>query len=142
MRAPLGREWLAANLPHQGSMSLLDEILAWDASSIEGLARRHRATDHPLRRNGILPVAAGIEYGAQLAAAHGALCEGAPSGPGLLASVRGVRFEASRLDDIEGALHVRAEQLGAGESGVVYRFEVASGGRLLVAGRLAVAFGA
>ena len=27
--APLGREWLAANLPHQGSMSLLDEIVAW-----------------------------------------------------------------------------------------------------------------
>ena len=136
----LGRDWLLAHLPHQGAMNLLDEIVEWDAQHILGRAHRHRDAAHPLRREGELPIAAGIEYGAQLAAAHGALAAtGVPRG-GFLASVRAVTFHASRLDDVAGALDVHAEQLGGGEAGVVYRFEVRSGGRILVEGRVAVAF--
>lgn len=135
---PLGRDWLAAHLPHQGAMSLLDEIVAWDASTVRALARRHVAADHPLRRANELPATAGIEYGAQAAAAHGALV--GSEGAGFLASMRGVIFHVSRLDDIAVPLEVFAEQLGAGAAGVMYRFEVSAQSRLLVEGRVTVAF--
>ena len=146
---PLGREWLVAHLPHQGAMNLLDEIVSWDAQCIRGVANRHRDADHPLRREGELPIVAGIEYGAQLAAAHGALAAGPEGGAGAtprasrggyLASVRSVLFHARRLDDAQGPLQVFAEQLGGGAAGVLYRFEVRSEERCLVEGRVAVAF--
>jgi predicted hotdog family 3-hydroxylacyl-ACP dehydratase len=140
MSAPLDREWLAAHLPHQGAMNLLDEVVAWDAATLHARARNHRAATHPLRRAGELPIVAGIEYGAQAAAAHGALAAQAPSGAGMIAAVRSVVFHARRLDDVAGDLEVVAEQLGSGAGGVLYRFEVSCAGRALVAGRVSVAF--
>lgn len=140
MNPPLGREWLAAHLPHQGAMSLLDEIVKWDAKTVHALARRHRALDHPLRCGGELPIAAGIEYGAQAAAVHGALSGAAMPVTGLLVGARLVVFHARRLDDIEAPLEVLAELLAGGESGVLYRFEVRAAERRLVDGRVLVAF--
>ena len=35
--APLGREWLAAHLPHHGTMNLLDAIVAWDEAGLRAL---------------------------------------------------------------------------------------------------------
>ena len=140
MSAVPDRAWLAENLPHGGGMNLLDAVLEWDAAMLRARAHNHRDASHPLRREGELPIAAAIEYGAQAAAAHGALAAHAPSGPGMIASVRGVAFHASRLDDVAGDLDVRAEQLGHGEAGVLYRFEVRGAGRVLAEGRLTVAF--
>ena len=136
----LGRDWLAANLPHQGSMNLLDEIVDWSEAGLRAVASGHRSAAHPLRRGGELPVACAIEYAAQAAAAHGALIASAPSGPGMLVAVRGVEFHATRLDDAAGLLDIAVEPLGGGESGVIYRFDVSSAGRPLASGRLTVAF--
>jgi len=136
----LGRDWLLANLPHQGAMNLLAEVVEWDESRLRARADNHHRTDHPLRRAGSLPVTAGIEYGAQAAAAHGALASRAASGGGMIAAVRAVKLHVARLDDIAGDLEVRAEQLGSGAAGVLYRFEVAGTTGLLVEGRVTVAF--
>jgi predicted hotdog family 3-hydroxylacyl-ACP dehydratase len=138
--SPLGREWLASHLPHQGTMNLLDAVVAWDESGLRAVASAHRSRSNPLRRGDELPVACAIEYAAQAAAAHGALLASAPSGPGMLVSVRGVEFHAARLDDQEGALDIAVRPLGGGESGVIYGFEVSSSGRTLATGRLTVAF--
>jgi len=135
-----GREWLAANLPHQGSMNLLAAIADWSAESLQATATGHRDPSNPLRRAGVLPVAAAIEYAAQAAAAHGALLASAHSGPGMLVAVRGVQFHATRLDDVTGALQVAVERLGGDDTGVIYRFDVSAQGRSLAAGRLTVAF--
>jgi predicted hotdog family 3-hydroxylacyl-ACP dehydratase len=140
MKAPLDRAWIEKNLPHQGRMNLLDEIIAFDATTLRALARNHRAADNPLRLRGELPAVSGIEYGAQAAAAHGAACAAHPSGAGFLAGVRAVKLHATRLDDIAGDLAVETEQLGASESGVLYSFSVSGDGRLLVVGRVIVAF--
>ena len=140
MNAVLDHAWLAAHLPHQGSMNLLDAVLEWNATTLRAVARNHRAGSHPLRRGGELPATAGIEYGAQAAAAHGAAAARTPSGEGMIASVRSVRFHARRLDDVPGDLDVRVEQLAAGDAGVLYRFDVSTGGRSLVEGRVSVAF--
>lgn len=138
--APLDRAWIAAHLPHQGNMSLLDEILEWDANTVRARAISHRAADNPLRRAGELPIACGVEYGAQAAAAHGALAARQACGAGFLAAARSVIFHARRLDDVPGDLDVFAEKIGGGDAGVLYRFEVTSAGRALVEGRVTVAF--
>jgi len=137
---PLDRAWLLANLPHQGSMNLLDAIVEWDEARIRAVARNHRSPEHPLRRGGELSSVCGIEYGAQAAAAHGALASRRPSAAGVLASVRSVVMHARRLDDIPCDLDVFAERIAGDEGGVLYRFEIASLGRALVEGRVAVAF--
>ncbi len=132
------RAWLLAHLPHQGAMNVLDRVERWDEGTLHARATSHRDPSHPLRRGGVLPIAAGIEYGAQAAAAHGALV--GVAGAGRLASVRAVTFHANRLDDVEGDLDVRAEQLGGGDRGVLYGFTVSRGDRTLVEGRVTVAF--
>ncbi|MEO7742479.1 MAG: 3-hydroxylacyl-ACP dehydratase [Usitatibacter sp.] len=137
---PLGRDWLAAHLPHQGAMNLLDAIVAWDATTVHAIADRHGAPDHPLRRGNELPATAAVEYGAQAAAAHGALAALGASPAGFLASMRGVTFHVRRLDDVAGPLEIFAEQIGGGDAGVLYRFEVRGAGRCLVEGRVSVAF--
>jgi predicted hotdog family 3-hydroxylacyl-ACP dehydratase len=140
VNAVLDRAWIAAHLPHQGAMNLLDAVIEWNNVSLRAVAANHHAKDHPMRRGGELPIVAGIEYGAQAAAAHGAAASQTPSGAGMIASVRSVHFHARRLDDVPGNLDIRVEQLGGSSSGVVYRFDVSSGGRSLVEGRVTVAF--
>jgi predicted hotdog family 3-hydroxylacyl-ACP dehydratase len=137
--APLERDWLVAHLPHQGRMNLLEAIVSWDENGLRARASSHRAADNPLRRDAMLPIACGIEYGAQAVAAHGALTspEGR-AGAGFLASARSVAFHAPRLDDIPEALLIDIEKLGGGTGGMLYRFRLSGAERVLVEGRLAI----
>ncbi len=138
--AALDRAWIASHLPHRGTMSLLDEIVAWDGERLHARARGHSRPDHPLRRDGELPVASAIEYGAQAVAAHGALLAAhtAPPAAGYLASVRSVAFHVGRLDDIAEPLDVAVRRIGDGGGGVLYEFRVAAAGRTLAEGRVAI----
>ncbi|HEX6634168.1 MAG TPA: 3-hydroxylacyl-ACP dehydratase [Usitatibacter sp.] len=138
--AARGREWLASHLPHRGAMSLLDEVLAWDGARLHARATSHGSTGHPLRREGRLPIACAIEYGAQAAAAHGALLAAgtAPESAGFLASARGVTFHAARLDDIADPLDIEVERAGEGAGAVLYAFRVSAAGRTLAEGRVAI----
>lgn len=139
MTEVLGRDWIARHVPHQGAMSLLDEIVRWDFAGLTARATGHRDPSHPLRRAGILPSASAIEYGAQAVAAHGALLTHGMPARGFLASVRGVSFGVARLDDVAGALDIDVRRLGGGAHGLLYSFSVAAAGRTLVAGRLTIA---
>jgi predicted hotdog family 3-hydroxylacyl-ACP dehydratase len=132
---------LAALIPHQGPMCLLDAVLTCDERHIVCQAIGHRDTDHPLRTPlGLLaPVA--IEYAAQAMALHGALNAkpGVQGRPGFLASARGVRLHVARLDDVPGALQVSVEHLAGDERQALYRFAVCDdAGRALVEGRATV----
>jgi len=140
----LGRDWLAAHLPHAGRMSLLESVLEWDASGIVCLCTGHRDPAHPLRAHGRLGIAAGIELAAQAMAAHGALThEGAVRAPaGMLASLRDVRFETDRLDDVAEDILCRARCVSAAGDGGLYEFALEAGARRLLAGRALVVFGA
>lgn len=136
----LDRSDIAARIPHQGSMCLLDAVVAWDASSIRCTAGSHRHVDNPLREGGCLGVAAGIEYAAQAMAVHGGLVadDGRPPRQGYLASVRGVRFHTLRLDDQDAELQIEAERVSGDARQVLYCFSVSADGRLLLDGRAAV----
>lgn len=134
------RAWIAAHIPHQGRMCLLDGVLECDDERIVCHAGSHRAHDNPLRSHGCLHVACGIEYAAQAMAVHGALCSAQGGRPraGLLASLRSVELLVDRLDDIATPLRIAAHRQGGDRSSVLYGFVVSSDDARLIEGRAAV----
>jgi predicted hotdog family 3-hydroxylacyl-ACP dehydratase len=137
---PLDHDWIAGRIPHHGKMCVLDGVHAWDDEQIRCRATSHRHPDNPLRRDGRLGVAAGIEYAAQAMAVHGSLVtprEGKPT-LGYLASVRGVELCVERLDDIAAPLDIEARRLSGNDTTILYSFTVSADGRRLLSGRAAV----
>ena len=137
----LDHAWIAAHIPHQGSMCLLDCVEECDEQRIQCRATSHRAAGNPLRANGRLGAACGIEYAAQAMAVHGALL--APPGSkgtrvGYLVSVRGTRLLVPRLDDIAADLQVEAACLTRSENNILYQFNVSGAGVGLLEGRATV----
>lgn len=136
----LDRVWIAAHIPHQGDMCLLDSVDTWDAQRIQCAASSHRDAKNPLRSHGRLGAACGIEYAAQAMAVHGALLAPQQARPrmGFLASVRGVTLHVGRLDDIGANLSIEAERFSSDGNNVLYDFAVRTDGRVLLEGRAAV----
>lgn len=136
----LDRDWIAAHIPHQGKMCLLDTVLEWSDAAIVCRATSHADPANPLRAEGRLGAAAGIEYAAQAMAVHGALIAGddAPPRQGYLTSVRSVVLHAARLDDLAEALDVHAERLSGDGNHILYQFSLAHAGRCLLEGRATV----
>jgi len=140
----LDRDAILRLIPHQGTMCLLDRVIAWSETELEARAVSHLDPANPLRRDGMLPATAGIEYGLQAGALHGALRDKVAHGPGLLAGLREVRLMTERLDDPGfGALLINAQVLTRQAHGLLLAFAVhAQDGRPLLDGRAAVVFGA
>ncbi|ANQ87073.1 hypothetical protein dqs_4057 [Azoarcus olearius] len=138
-----GRDWIAARIPHQGDMCLLEQVHDWDDTRIRCSAHSHRDSANPLRSGGRLGVMAGIEYAAQAIAVHGALLAGAdaPPAPGFLGSARGVECHVARLDDLDTELVIEAERLSGDARTLLYAFSLTAGGRLLLGGRASVVLG-
>jgi len=143
--ATLDHAWIAAHIPHAGSMCVLDRVEAWDAARIRCSATSHRDPHNPLRARGRLASVCGIEYAAQAMAVHGALlgaqqAQTEPARPrvGYLASVRGVDAFVDRLDTFALPLTVDAERIGGDGRSVLYGFALRCGERVLLSGRAAV----
>jgi len=138
---PLDHAWIAAHIPHQGSMCLLQRVETWDAEHIRCAAISHRDPANPLRTHGRLGAACGIEYAAQAMAVHGALVGAGEAGEarhGYLTSVRGVTLNVARLDDLKADLVIEAERLGGDGNTILYAFSVRADETTLLAGRAAV----
>ncbi|MEO6274089.1 MAG: 3-hydroxylacyl-ACP dehydratase [Rhodoferax sp.] len=121
-------------------MCLLDRVNQWDATTIVCSASSHRALDNPLRAQGRLGAACGVEYAAQAMAVHGSLLAQADGAPrvGYLASVRSVQLHVPRLDDMVGDLTITAERIAGDANNILYLFTVAADGQTLLTGRAAV----
>jgi predicted hotdog family 3-hydroxylacyl-ACP dehydratase len=132
------RAWIAAHIPHQGRMCLLDQVLSWDAHRIECASTTHHAIDHPLRAYDRLGAACALEYAAQAMAVHGALVQpqsARSGGFGMLASARALQLHVTRLDDVPGDLIIRAQCEQADARGALYSFTVSAAQGLLAQGR-------
>lgn len=121
-------------------MCLLEAVVACSEGTIDCRATSHRNPDNPLRAEGRLGAANGIEYAAQAMAVHGALLAGQEGAPrqGYLTSVRSVRLLVERLDDLPQALDIHAERLSADTNHILYQFSLSHAGQLLLDGRAAV----
>ena len=138
-QAPLDHAAIAARIPHQGSMCLLDKVTEWTEQHIHCTSNSHLDADNPLRAEGRLGIACGIEYAAQAMAVHGALLAVGPQPKrGYLVSVRSVTLATDRLDTVPGPLEIAAERLSGDNTTVLYQFHVRSADQLLLSGRAAV----
>lgn len=136
----LTKDELDSLLPHAGAMRLLDRVESWDASTIRCGTESHRDPANPLRQNGLLGVAAGLEYAAQAMGVHVGLLDGRPAGGsiGYVGGLRDVTFGTDRLDDCPGALTIDATRLFADNRSFMYRFAVSCHGREVLAGRASI----
>ncbi len=135
----MGRAEIAALIPHDGPMCLLDGVIAWDRTRIACVASSHRAPGNPLAAEGRLEAVCGVEYAAQAMAVHGGLAGGGHRpAAGYLASLREVTCSVDRLDLLPGDLLVTAELLIADASRVIYNFNLTSDARPVISGRAAV----
>jgi predicted hotdog family 3-hydroxylacyl-ACP dehydratase len=140
MTPELNHRWIAAHIPHQGSMCLLDHVVEWNEQRIVCEALSHTDPQNPLRDAGRLGAATGVEYAAQAMAVHGALLAQTDTAPtqGYLTSVRGLSLHVDRLDDVAGPLRVTAERLSGDARLILYQFSLHCGGRCLIEGRASV----
>jgi predicted hotdog family 3-hydroxylacyl-ACP dehydratase len=132
--------WIAAHIPHQGTMCLLDSVIEWDEQHIVCMASSHLRVDHPLRSRSRLPAVVAIEYAAQAMAAHGAVLahRDAAPGAGFLTAVRGVRFGVDRLDTLDTELRCEATRVSGDAHNILYAFEVSAGSQSVARGRATV----
>ena len=121
-------------------MCLLDAVVDWSSAAIACRAISHVDPANPLRADGRLGAANGIEYAAQAMAVHGALlaAAGDPPRQGYLTSVRNVTLHVARLDDLPGELTITAERLSGDSNHILYQFALSHAGRCLLEGRAAV----
>src|SRR5512147_1834707 len=110
----LGRDAIAALIPHQGAMCLLDRVIEWDKDRIVLATSSHRAPDNPLRLDGRLRAVNLCEYGAQAMAVHGGLsaqADGKTARPGFLVSLRDVKLNVDFIDSLDGEILIGAQRL-------------------------------
>lgn len=140
LAVPIDHAWIAAHIPHQGSMCLLDRVESWNETTIVCCARSHLVADNPLREAGSLRIVNGIEYAAQAMAVHGALLadDNLTPSAGFLTSVRNVRWHRQRMDDVDVDLMVHAERLSGNELNILYEFRLYCAETLLLSGRASV----
>ncbi len=137
----LDHQGIAARVPHQGRMCLLDRLQGWSADQIHCSATSHRDHDNPLRTAGGLLAPCAIEYAAQAMALHGNLLaeNSGPPRAGYIAALREVKFLVPHLHDVAGDLQIRAERLAGDASVVSYQFQVDdTAGSRLAEGRATV----
>jgi predicted hotdog family 3-hydroxylacyl-ACP dehydratase len=133
------RTALAQMLPHGERMCLLNEVHAWDKSSIVCEACSHQDLTNPLRDRSGLSVVCGLEYAAQAMAVHCALTlGGAKATRGYLGSARELEFHTMRLDTFEQPLRIRAQRLLSEPGAAIYTFSVEGEGQILLRGRASV----
>lgn len=140
----LDRAWIAAHIPHQRKMCLLNNVVHWDEQSIECEAVSHADLDNPLRAQDRLGISAGIEYAAQAMAVHGALLANEQETPrhGYLTSVRSVIFHTDRLDSLVGEMKVCAQRLSGDSHLILYKFYLTHEAQCLLEGRASVVLNA
>ena len=130
---------IAALIPHQGGMCLLEDIVEWDEARIVLTTTTHLSANNPLRADGRLRAVHLCEYGAQAMAVHGALkAAPQPAPPGMLVSLRSVTFARDFIDDLAGPLRIEAICLQATQASQQYSFEITHAGETIAAGRAAV----
>jgi predicted hotdog family 3-hydroxylacyl-ACP dehydratase len=124
MKTLLNAAEIAERVPHGGTMCLLHTLHESSDTHVLCSTTSHHAADNPLRSASGLLSCNAIEYAAQAMALHGALTAASDEPPrgGRLASVRGVKVHAPRLDTIDGPLFVHAERLAGDADQAMYQF--------------------
>jgi predicted hotdog family 3-hydroxylacyl-ACP dehydratase len=137
---PATRQQIAALIPHQGTMCLLDEVREATAETILCVSRSHASADNPLRRDGRLSAVTLCEYGAQAMAVHGGMAaraSGMPPSSGWLVALRDVQLDVACVEAAD-KLEISARRLAESDTVWHYEFTVTQAGKRLARGRATV----
>ena len=138
----LGREAIAALIPHQGAMCLLERVVEWDQRSC-----RARHEQPPRCRQSAAPRrAAACDSSLRVRRAghggprrpFGASGRARARKPGFLVSLRDVKLNVDFVDQLSGELMVSARRLLESAGSWQYSFEVTQGADRLATGRAAI----
>jgi predicted hotdog family 3-hydroxylacyl-ACP dehydratase len=138
---PKTRAAIAALIPHQGDMCLLECVESCDENVIVCTTTTHRLPNHPLQRDGALAAIHLCEYGAQAMAVHGGLmaqANGEIANPGLLVALRDVKLSVPSVDASIEILRVVAKRISANDAAWQYEFSVGGPDAPLASGRAVV----
>ncbi len=136
----LGADDIRRLIPHQGTMCLLERVVAWDRDTITCLSTSHKVAGNPLRRAGAIAGVCGIEYCLQAAAVHGALVAGECQPRGYLVRLADIAITVATLDELGETLIVRAELAHSLPQGHSYGFTLTGdGGATAISGRATIA---
>lgn len=140
MKMPVDPHNIAALIPHDGLMCLIDQIIDHGSDTIICRALVQR-DGHPLARNGKIPSIVAVEYGAQACAIHGALiANGKKSRPGVLVKIADTELDGLPLSAEDNPLNITAQRLSSNSQSCLYNFEVSTPLRCLAKGALMIAF--
>lgn len=137
---PATRQQIAALIPHQGTMCLLDEVREATAETIVCASWSHASPDNPLRREGRLSAVTLCEYGAQAMAVHGGMAaraSGVQPQSGWLVALRDVQLGVAYVEATD-KLEVSARRLAESDTVWQYEFTVTQAGQRLASGRATV----
>jgi predicted hotdog family 3-hydroxylacyl-ACP dehydratase len=118
-------------VPHSGKMLLIDSVESWTQEQIITCSYSHQNPDNPLRLAGVLSSLHLIEYGAQTMAIHCGLLTGKAQ-TGFLAAVKDAEFYIDYLDQVDGALMIKAIAQLQLPKGAVYKISVHNEGNKLL----------
>jgi predicted hotdog family 3-hydroxylacyl-ACP dehydratase len=131
-------------LPHQGTMFLLEQVVAYDRDQITCSTRTHVHPANPLRHGNCLPAHTSIEYAAQAAGIHGGLLNrdlfpDAPAQMGYLAVISNTQWQVERLDDLSEELIIHARRIAVTPGGRAYQARIEHRGIVIMSGDLIIA---
>ena len=150
MQSRLNRQEIEQRLPHAGTMSLLDEIIAADETTLTAQAVSHRDADNPLRIDGKIAMVNGVEYAAQAMAVHGSLMlekrqavnkEQLEVPQGYIATLRNIELNVPYFPEADSSsepLLIKVAQLMSDVNGFTYQFDIHCEQKLLISGRITV----
>ena len=133
-------ERLYESLPYGPGMRLIDELVVWDARSINCRSNSHHSPDNPLRCSNSLPSLCALEYAAQCLALHG-LLQASSIYYRLVAIVAtSSRLECEDLDIslLPGPLDIHATWAEQAGPLVRYQIAVTASDRMILSGDLGV----
>lgn len=145
------RQEIAALMPHQGDMMLLDRLVSRTPDEIVCLGWTPGDDAHPLREmdedgRARIPASAALEYAAQAIALHGVLKgrgENVAPKSAFIAGLQDMRWRAAPLAAADWPIEMRARTLGGlGEAGAKYEVVVTdASGEEILRGEALVMFG-
>ncbi len=129
---------IAERIPHGESMSLLDQVCAWDKEQIICTTRSHLRSNNPLKVDGSLSSISLIEYGAQAAAVHASLLQEniGSTRPAYLGAIKSLALLSDTVPQINDDLSIQAKAELHSLNGAIYFFTASLHKTELVKGRL------
>ena len=116
---------IAALIPHGKGMSMISEIVSWDANTIHCRSNRLAEASNPLCENGELSSIVLVEYAAQAAAIHGALLNSAlgEQRPAYIGAVKNIELFMQQANNRE-SIDIHADCLMNNGAGAIYEVAI------------------